>query len=120
MLNVCVCVVSLSQMLYVKCLCVLSRYLRCYMLNVCVCVVSLSQMLYVKCLCVLYRYLSPEVEIWFILSEMFIYICDCARGTNRGTQYSQLGFTSFYPRRCFHRLSFIKKIDACLPKAFYS
>ena len=64
-------VVSLSQMLYVKCLRVLSRYLRCYMLNVCVCclvisdvicqmfvcVVSLSQMLYVKCLCVLSRYL---------------------------------------------------------------
>ena len=82
-----VCVVSLSQfssrdLLYVKCLCVLSRYpspvvatcsmlnvfvvlsryLRpvveiCYMLNVCVCVVSLSQassrdLLYVKCLCV--------------------------------------------------------------------
>ena len=45
---VCV-VVSLSHMLYVKCLCVLSRYLICYMLNV-VCVVSLSHMLYVKCL----------------------------------------------------------------------
>ena len=83
-----VCVVSLSQsssrdLLYVKCLCVLSRYLSlvveiCYMLNVCVCVVSLSQpssrdllyvkcvcvccLLYVKCLCVLSRYLSP-VEI---------------------------------------------------------
>ena len=79
-----VCVVSLSQMLCVKCLCVLSRYLRCYVLNVCVCclvisdvmlnvcvcclvisdvkclfvcVVSLSQMLCVKCLCVLSRYL---------------------------------------------------------------
>ena len=71
-----VCVVSLSQMLSVKCLCVLSRYLRCYLLNVCVCclvisdvicqmfvcVVSLSQMLsvismFVKCLCVLSRYL---------------------------------------------------------------
>ena len=52
-----VCVVSLSQMLSVKCLCVLSRYLRCYMLNVCVCVVSLSQMLSVKCLGVLSRYL---------------------------------------------------------------
>ena len=51
-----VCVVPLSQMLYVKCLCVLSRYLRCYMLNV-VCVVLLSQMLYVKCLCMLSRYL---------------------------------------------------------------
>ena len=67
MLNVCVRVVSLSQpssrdLLYVKCLCVLSRYLSpvveiCYMLNVCVRVVSLSQpssrdLLYVKCLCV--------------------------------------------------------------------
>ena len=77
-----VCVVLLSQMLYmfVKC-CVscVSRYLRCYMLNDCVCclvisdvicclaslpemihdvcVVSLSQMLYVKCLCMLSRYL---------------------------------------------------------------
>ena len=48
-----VCVVPLSQpssrdLLYVKCLCVLSRYLSpvveiCYMLNVCVCVVTLSQ-----------------------------------------------------------------------------
>ena len=38
-----VCVVSLSQMLYVKCLCVLSRYLRCYMLNVGVLVVPSSQ-----------------------------------------------------------------------------
>ena len=38
-----VCVVSLSQMLYAKRLRVLSRYLRCYILNVCVCVVSLSQ-----------------------------------------------------------------------------
>ena len=52
MLNVCVCVVSLSQptsrdLLYVKCLCMLSRYHSpvaeiCYMLNVCMCVVSLS------------------------------------------------------------------------------
>ena len=64
-------VVSLSQMLYVKSLCVLSRYLGCYMLDVCVCylvisdvicymfvcVVSLSQMLYVKYLCALSRYL---------------------------------------------------------------
>ena len=41
-----VCVVSLSQMLYVKCLSVLSRYLRCYMLNV------------------LSRLLSPVVEVW--------------------------------------------------------
>ena len=60
-----VCVVWLSQMLYVKCLCVLSGYLRCYMLNVCVCVSCLvisSQMLYVKCYmlyvkCVLSGYL---------------------------------------------------------------
>ena len=65
-----VCVVSLSQpssrdLLYVKCLCVLSRYLSpvvetCYMLNVCVCclVISAQYLLYVKCLCVLSRYLS--------------------------------------------------------------
>ena len=64
-----VCVVWLSQMSYVKCLCVLSGYLRCYMLNVCVCclvisdvicfvcVVLLSHMSYVKCLCVLSGYL---------------------------------------------------------------
>ena len=66
-----VCIVWLSQMLYVKCLCVLSGYLRCYILNVClfclvisdaiclmfVCVVRLSQMSYVKCLCVLSGYL---------------------------------------------------------------
>ena len=79
-----VSVVSLSQpssrewyLLYVKCLCLLSRYLVpvvengiCYMLNVCVLsVVSLSQpssrewyLLYAKCLCVLSRYLSPVVE----------------------------------------------------------
>ena len=78
-----VCVVSLSQpssrdLLYVKCLCVLSRYLSpvveiCYMLNICVCVVSLSQhssrdLLYVKCLCVLSRYLSPVVEICYMLN----------------------------------------------------
>ena len=81
-----VCVVSLSQsssrdLLYVKCLCVLSRYLSpvveiCYMLNVCVCV-SLSQpssrdLLYVKCLCVLSRYLSPVVEICYMLN-----VCVC-------------------------------------------
>ena len=67
MLNVCVCVVSLSQpssrdILYVKCLCVLSRYLSpveeiCY---------------HVKCLCVLSRYLSPVVEIAYMLN---VYVC---------------------------------------------
>ena len=77
-----VCVVSLSEpssrdLLYVKCLCVLSRYLSpvaeiCYMFNVCVCVVQLSEpssrdLLYVKCLCVLSRYLGPVAEIWIIL-----------------------------------------------------
>ena len=82
-----VCVVSLSQpssrdLLYVKCLCVLSRYLRsvveiCYMLNVlCVCclVISISSrdLLYVKCLCVLSRYLSPVVEICYMLN-----VCVC-------------------------------------------
>ena len=51
-----VCVVSLSEMVYDKCFCVLSRYLRYCMINVCVCVVSLSQM-NEKCLCVSSRYL---------------------------------------------------------------
>ena len=93
-----VCVVSLPQpssrdVLYVKCLCALSRYLSravemcymlnlspsvemCYMINVC-CVVSLSQpssrdVVYVKCLCVLPRYLSPVVEMCYML-----HICVC-------------------------------------------
>ena len=58
---------SLSQpssrdILYVKCLCVLSRYLSpveeiCY---------------HVKCLCVLSRYLSPVVEISYMLN-----VCVC-------------------------------------------
>ena len=65
-----VCVVSLSQsssrdLLYVKCLCVLSRYLSP--------VVEISLMaLYVKCLCVLSRYLSPVVEICYMLN-----VCVC-------------------------------------------
>ena len=78
-----VCVVSLSHMLYVKCLCVLSRYLICYMLNVCVCclvisyvicvcVVSLSHMLYVKCLCVLSRYLICYMLNVCVLSRYLI------------------------------------------------
>ena len=85
-----VCVVSLSQpssrdLLYVKCLCVLSRYLSpvveiCYMLNVCVCclvitvpVVEISYMLNVcVCVCVLSRYLSPVVEICYMLN-----VCVC-------------------------------------------
>ena len=96
-----VCVVPLSQpssrdLLYVKCFCVLSRYLSpvveiCYMLSVCVCcllyvvkicymclcVVSLSQLssrdlLHVKCLCVLSRYLSSVVEICYMLN-----VCVC-------------------------------------------
>ena len=67
-----VCVVSLSQMLYDKCLCVLSRYLRCFMINVCVCcclrccllnvcvccLVTSDVVCLVKCfVCVLSRYL---------------------------------------------------------------
>ena len=59
MLNVFVCVVSLSQpssrewyLLYAKCLCVLSRYLIPIVRMVC----------YMLCLCVLSRYLSPVVE----------------------------------------------------------
>ena len=84
-----VCVVSLSQpssrdLLYVKCLCVLSRYLSppvveiCYMLNVCVCVCCLvisaysRDLLYVKCLCVLSRYHSPAEEICYISN-----VCVC-------------------------------------------
>ena len=60
-----VCVVSLSQpssrdLLYVKCLCVLSRYLSRYL--------SSRDLLYVKCLCVLSRYLSPVVEICYMLN----------------------------------------------------
>ena len=49
-------VVSLSQMLYDKCLCVLSRYLRWCMIKF-LCVVSFSEKLYDKYLCVLSRYL---------------------------------------------------------------
>ena len=56
-----VCVVSLSHpssrewhLLYVKCLCVLSRYLSPNSRE--------WYLLYVKCLCVLSRYLSPVVE----------------------------------------------------------
>ena len=82
-----VCVVSLSQpstrdLLYVKCLCVWSRYLSpvveiCYMLNVCVCclVITAKQKRSVisqMCVCVLSRYLSPVVEISYILN-----VCVC-------------------------------------------
>ena len=57
------CVVSLSQpssrdILYVKCLCVLSRYLS-PVVEICY---------HVKCLCVLSRYLSPVVEISYMLN----------------------------------------------------
>ena len=58
-----VSVVSLSQpssrewyLLYVKCLCLLSRYLIPVVEN------GVCYLLYVKCLCVLSRYLSPVVE----------------------------------------------------------
>ena len=81
-----VCVVSLSQcgsrdLLYVKCLCVLSRYPSavveiCYVLNVCVCClvvpVGSRDLLYVKCLCVLSRYPSAVVEICYMLN-----VCVC-------------------------------------------
>ena len=70
-----VSVVSLSQpssrewyLLYVKCLCLLSRYLSpvvengiCYMLNVCVCCLVMF-VCYMLNVCVLSRYLSPVVE----------------------------------------------------------
>ena len=62
-------------LLYVKCLCLLFRYLSpvvekgiSYMLNVCVCCLVISSQsrewhqLYDKCLCLLSRYLSPVVE----------------------------------------------------------
>ena len=75
-----VCVVSLSQcgsrdLLYVKCLCVLSRYPSavveiCYMLKLSQC--SSRDLLYVKCLCVLSRCPSPVVEIYYILN-----VCVC-------------------------------------------
>ena len=76
MLNVlCVCVGWLSQpsgrdLLYVKCLCVLS-------VNCVLCVISFSQpssreLLYVKCLCVLSRYPIPVVEICYMLN-----VCVC-------------------------------------------
>ena len=66
MLNVCVCYLvkpSSIDLLYVKCLCVLSRYLSpvveiCYMLNVCVCyLVNLSPVVlicYMLNVCVCY------------------------------------------------------------------
>ena len=62
-----VCVVPLSQpssrdLVYVKCLCVLSRYLS----------PVVEIWLYVKCLCVLSRYLSPVVEICYMLN-----VCVC-------------------------------------------
>ena len=64
----CVCVLSRylrpvsRDLLYVKCGCVLSRYLR---------PVS-RDMLYVKCACVLSRYLRPVVEICYMLN-----VCAC-------------------------------------------
>ena len=74
-----VCVVSLSQpsskdLLCVKCLCVLSRYLIpvvkiCYMLNVCVLSRYLSPVIeigYMLNICVLSRYLSPVVDICYM------------------------------------------------------
>ena len=81
-----VCVVPSSQsnsgdLLYVKCLCVLSRHLSliveiCYMLNVCACCPSFQSnsrdLLYVKCLCVLSRHLSLIVEICYMLN-----VCVC-------------------------------------------
>ena len=47
-----VCVVSLSQMLFVKCLCVLSRHLRCYMLNDCMRCLVISDVEMTVILCV--------------------------------------------------------------------
>ena len=63
MLNVCVCclvVPSSRDLLYVKCLCVLSRY------------PSSRDLLYVKCLCVLSRCPSAVLEICYMLN-----VCVC-------------------------------------------
>ena len=81
-----VCVASLSQpssrdVLYVKCLWVLSRSLShvvemCNMFNVCVLSRYLSpvveDVLYVKCLCVLSHYLSQVEEMCYMLN-----VCGC-------------------------------------------
>ena len=80
-----VCVVPLSQlssrewyMLYVKCLCVLSRYLSpvvengiCYMLNV-----SSREwyMLYIKCLCVV-PLSQPSSREWYMLYMLNVCVC---------------------------------------------
>ena len=65
-------VVSLSQpssrgVLYVKCLCVLSRYLS----------PVVEDVLYVKCLWALSRYLSPVVEVCYMLN-----VCVCCLVTS--------------------------------------
>ena len=75
------CAVSLSQpssrdLLYVKCLCVLSRYLSpvveiCYMLSVFVCCLCylnpVVEICYMLNVCVCYpRYLNPVVEICYV------------------------------------------------------
>ena len=77
-----VCAVSLSHpnsrewyLLYVKCLCLLSRYLSpvvengiCYMLNVCVCCLVISVPVVENGICYMLnifvsRYLSPVVSV---------------------------------------------------------
>ena len=68
-----------------------------------VCVVSLSQMLYVKCLCVLSRYLSPVLQIWVIPSEIFrVYVCVRVRlqphYITQGVEY-----TSIYSPTIWHK-----------------
>ena len=96
-----VCVVPLywpssRDLLYVKCLCVLSRYIGpvveiCYMLNI-LCVFSLSQpssrdLLYVKCRCVFSRYLSPVVEICNMLNVCVCFLVISAQSSSRDLLY---------------------------------
>ena len=70
---------SSSAVLYVKCLCVLSRYLEpsskvlLYVKCLCVLLACIScpvvvNLLYVECLCVFSCYLSPVVEICYMLN----------------------------------------------------
>ena len=71
---------SSRHLLYVKCLCVLSRYLSpvveiCHMLNDRVlsrCLSPVVEICYMINVCVLSRYLNPVVEICYMLN-----VCVC-------------------------------------------
>ena len=90
-----VSVVSLSlhssrewYLLYVKCLCLLSRYLVpvvengiCYMLNVfeCCLVISVQYLLYIKYMCLLSRVplSQPSSREWHLLYVKCLCVCVC-------------------------------------------